>query len=250
MKERSGEYMYKLAVSDCSSRFSVKDQALRILSQHPLFESVSGTALEELVSLSTTSCLERGEVLFVRKDPADSVYVVIEGQVALEIISDEGRQVRLDTLHSGDVFGEFAVLDEGGRTADARALCEVRLLRIGKSNFLEMIVCESRFALAIIKDLVNKIRQTDDKMEDMMFRPLRQRLAMLLLELAYESGRGQQAVTITQAEIAERLSATREKVNTHLQTLRRSGAIGLHRGKIEFLDCALLGHADLSKLRP
>ena len=102
---------------------------------------------------------------------------------------------------------------------------------------MALISENSEFAMQIIQDLVRRLRNTDMQIEAITLLPLRSRLASLLLDLNRMYG---SQITITQSDLAERLSATREKVNVNLQTLREMGAVSLGRGKIEILSIDLL----------
>lgn len=204
-----------------------------ILSLSRLFRVLDDVAIERLVSASQTVDLPKGRILFARDDASDAAYIVLDGEISIEIVSPDGRAARFATLGTGDTFGELAVLDGLARTADARAASDARVLKIGKNRFMALAKEKPEFAFAIIADLVGKIRATNNQIEAVSFRSLRARLAALLLELAEKEG---DMARITQSELADRLSATREKVNMHLQSIRQAGAIALGRGRIEFRD--------------
>lgn len=211
---------------------------LDLLERSRLFASLTIEAKKKLTRDIRLTTLTKGQLLFSRGDAADAVYVVKEGELAIEVLSDQGRSIRMTTLQQGDVFGEIAVLDSGERTADARATKKTELLRVPKSNFLLLALEEAKFSFAIVSDLASKIRKTNVQVENISFQPLRVRLALLLNELAARADHG--TINITQFEIADRLSATREKVNVHLQAIQNEGAIKIGRGKITICDIELL----------
>ena len=196
--------------------------------------------LDQIVGASPVRTVGAGKTLFSKGDPAEAVYVVIEGEVAIEIISPNGRIVHVATLRPGAVFGEIAVLDKGVRTADVRALSSALVLRISDTAFRELVENSPAFSRAIIDDLIEKLRNTDGQLEDISFKPLHARLASLLLDFVADAPETVPSIKITQAALAERLSATREKVNVHLQSIQRAGAIKLRRGRIEVLDVGRL----------
>lgn len=79
----------------------------------------------------------RGTYLFRRGDVGDALYVVLDGQVALELPSGEGTRV-LGLSGPGDWFGELALLTHGPRTADARITVDATLLRIARDTWAEL----------------------------------------------------------------------------------------------------------------
>jgi len=214
----------------------MNDAAAAILGRSRLFSTLDDDHIRRILASSPTVKIPGGKTIFSKGEPPDAVYVVLNGEIAIEIISPQGRSVRVATLKEGAVFGELAALDGGMRTADARASQNAELLRIGKSAFQDLIAQAPAFARAIIGDLIEKLRMTDDQIENISFKPLKPRLAGLLLTLAGDVDAAAPAIPITQAALAERLTATREKVNIHLQVIQRAGAIRLKRGKIDILD--------------
>lgn len=79
----------------------------------------------------------RGTYLFRRGDAGEALYVVLDGQVALELPSGEGTRV-LGLSGPGDWFGELALLTHGPRTADARIAVDATLLRIARDTWAEL----------------------------------------------------------------------------------------------------------------
>lgn len=211
-----------------------------ILQNSRVFRSVCEQTAQRLFGASRKIQFDRGQLLFSRGDVADSIYVVIEGEVAIETISEQGRPVRVATLRPGQVIGELAVLDEAARTADARATQPSLLLKIDGAAFLMAVKEDPAFALTIIRNLITRLCETNDQIENISLHTLLIRVALTLSELAKGKSGTDRFIKITQTELADRLSATREKVNIHLQTIQRSGAIVLHRGRIEIVNAERL----------
>lgn len=210
-----------------------------ILKESRLFQPLSDVARAQILSSSRTLNLQRDQLLFSKGDEADTVYVVLSGEIAIEVISEQGRVARVATLHQGEVIGELAVLDDGPRTADARAIADSGLLKVDRATFLNLIQTEPPFAQSLIRDLIGRLRKSNDQVENVSLKPLRARIA---LTLAMLGGSGNTTLKMTQTELAERVSATREKVNSNLQEIQGAGAIALHRGRIEIIDFKKLNH--------
>lgn len=215
----------------------MKASISEFLSKARLFEVLSDTAVSDLSGRAEWHDLDADKVVFYQGDEAERIYVIISGEVTIETVSAEGRVVSIASLEKGDVFGEMAVLDQGKRSANVRTLTPTKLMSLSSSTFLGLISENSDFAMQIIRDLVQRLRNTDIQIEAITLLPLRSRLASLLLDLNRMYG---SKIDITQSDLAERLSATREKVNVNLQTLRELGAVALGRGKIEILNSDLL----------
>ena len=63
-----------------------------------------------------------GETIFLMDAPGDSMMAILEGSVRISVPSPDGKEIVLALLHPGEVFGEIALLDGKGRTADARGM--------------------------------------------------------------------------------------------------------------------------------
>ncbi len=191
-------------------------------------------AARTALSSSPRVSLHRDEMLFSAGDLAEAVYVVLTGEIALEIDGADGKSICVSSLKAGGVFGEIALLDGMPRSVGARAAAPATLLSIKAATFLGLVRAHPDFALAIIRDLAGKVRSTNGQVSGLSFKSLRGRVAGLIASL----GQSQATIAMTQNELAARLGASREKVNGHLQAMQAAGAIRLARGRIEVTDPA------------
>lgn len=203
------------------------------------FRALPEAARAEIFDNARKTSLSAGQTLFLRDDPAEFLYIIIDGEIAIETISLNGKTVRVATLGAGEVIGELGVLGEIQRTADARAVGDATLLTIDARAFRRTLSEQPGFALDIMKLLIERLRQTNEQVEYISTRPLRERIALLLLRRSAASNESP-ILTITQSELATAVNASREKVNTHLQHMRKNNAIALARGRIDILDRAWL----------
>lgn len=107
----------------------------------------------------TVSVFQQGALIFTEGDPPDCAYLIEEGRV--EIASERGgERVVFDVLGPGEVFGEIAVLDAERRTATARALTEVRLLRIERGQLIERVEQSDPIVRQLLRKLLTRYRST------------------------------------------------------------------------------------------
>lgn len=108
-----------------------------------------------------TEDFSKGEFVFEEGDLGTEMYIVHEGQV--EIVQDfEGEQKQLAILDKGDFFGEMALLEDLPRTAGARALDDVKLIKINGATFDQMLRAKPEIAVRIMRKLSRRLRQTDE----------------------------------------------------------------------------------------
>lgn len=206
-----------------------------ILGTRSLFAVLPADKIENLARVARLQSLAKGQSLFEQGDPSDAVYVVVDGQIAVGTVGEDGQETHFADLPPGAVFGEMAVIDGGPRTAGITAMAQARVLRLPGDVFVAALSSEPAFALSMLRDLIGKLRATDIRLEDRSVLSLEERLAKFLGQAAVGD-----TVRLTQAQIAERLGVSREAVNRRLKALEDLGAIALARGRVTVLDAARL----------
>lgn len=198
------------------------------LAKSALFAPLTEARRKKLVAEGSVTALNPGALLFARGDPGDALYVVIEGEIEVCVSTEGGRSVRMAALGPGAVIGEMAVLDGGGRSADANAVRRSRLLRISRDATLSALKAEPAAMLALLAEMSRRVRSADGVLEDVALLDLGGRLARLLLQ---EAGAGA-LISLSQSEMARRIGASREKVNRKLHQWKDEGWLSLGRAGV------------------
>ena len=178
-----------------------------------------------------------GTTIFHRDDPGSTLHVINSGLVKLVLASPEGREVTVGILDAGDFFGELALLDGGARSASAVALEAVETLTLDREPFIAMLERHPQVATALLGVLGDRLRRTDELIQDILFLDLPGRLAKQLLALADERGVATPAgikidLRLSQSELAGIIGATRESVNRCLNAYADRGILDLDRDTI------------------
>jgi len=108
---------------------------------------------------------EDGETIFNRGDPAEDIYLIESGHVRIFTFDEEGRQLTLNTLGPGEVFGELAVLDNQPRSASAAAVGTTVLLRLCSDHLLTLVRASPELAESLFNLLVQRTRHMTDYIE-------------------------------------------------------------------------------------
>ncbi|MFT4705166.1 MAG: CRP-like cAMP-binding protein [Bradymonadia bacterium] len=116
----------------------------------PLFASLSGDELGELLRLAKPFVREAGDTLFSEGDPADGLYVVERGEVGVVTMSNGGDPVRLAELGNGAVIGELALIDGATRSATVEALAMTTGYWLSRARFDELRGSGSRAAYKVV----------------------------------------------------------------------------------------------------
>jgi CRP/FNR family transcriptional regulator, cyclic AMP receptor protein len=94
-----------------------------------------------------------GESVFLAGDPADCLYVVRSGDVRLHN-GDE----QIETVTSGGIFGEMALVDGLGRSASATAATDCELVALDERRFQYMVQETPFFAQAVMRVMAERLR--------------------------------------------------------------------------------------------
>jgi len=188
------------------------------LKQVSIFNGLNDEEIHDLISVAKKRTFRSGEVIFHRDDPGQVLYIIKEGKVKICLISPDGQEISLVVFGKGEYFGEFALLDGLPRSADAIALEKVECYTLQRSDFHNVIMKNPRIAIQIMEILCERLRRTDQQVEDLIVLDVYGRVAKKLLELAETHGTKQEDgilinVRLTQQELAAMVGASRESVN-------------------------------------
>jgi CRP/FNR family transcriptional regulator, cyclic AMP receptor protein len=217
-----------------------------ILRNHALFAQLTSGEIDQLLAHARVAHYRHGDVIFHKASPGTGMMAVLAGQVRISAPSPDGREIVLNMINPGEIFGEIALLDGKDRTADAVAQTDCELLVIERRSFIPFLISNPEIALRLLAVLCDRLRRTTEQVEDMLFRDLPSRLAKKLLSLAATSGtrseRGVRIATrLSQRELGAMVGMSRESVNKQLRQWQVEGIIASEEG------CILL--ADERKLR-
>ncbi len=107
---------------------------VEVLAGSPLFELLSSQELQYVAELARPRRFRAGELVFEEGTPGDSVYVVAEGEVAVQRRDLGGEQVLLAELGPRQFFGEMSLVDKVQRSATVRARTDCELLQLTAEN--------------------------------------------------------------------------------------------------------------------
>ena len=207
---------------------------IALLRNNPLFRELAPAVLEPLGNYMTRRTVRRGTPIFAKGDPGNGLMAVITGLVKISVPSTDGREVVLNIIQDGDVFGEIALLDGHPRTADATAMSDCELLVMERRDFIPFVREHPDVAVKFIEVLCARLRRTSEQVEDVLFLNLPGRLAKALLRLSQGNGSTatRRKVIITQREISQIIGTSRESTNRLLREWERRKWVLLERGGI------------------
>ncbi|HLG69549.1 MAG TPA: Crp/Fnr family transcriptional regulator [Chloroflexota bacterium] len=216
--------------------------ALELLAKTPLFAVLQAEDLEELARTTRTRTYERGDIIFHKDDPGYTLYVIVSGAVKISVSSSEGDEIILAILTRGQFFGEMALFDEQPRSADAETIQPSEVLTVQREDLLRLLEKRPRMAITqLLKLLAQRLRATDELLQDAAFLDIPSRLAKRLLDLAAAHGEKTPSGTkinlrLTQQDLASMIGARRENVNRALAYYQSRGWLSKEGGHFTILN--------------
>ncbi len=219
--------------------------AATLLRYNALFGGLTEEDLNEVVALGHSRAVKKGESLYLQGDPGTTLYLIVSGEVVISANSPEGQEMHLNTLTSGDIMGEIALLDGGTRTASATVNQDGLIFCIERSDFLALLERQPHITTQLLKLVCQRVRWTSGLLEDSVFLTAQARLAKRLLSIAQAAGTQVPdgfEIRLSQTDLARYLNLTRQVVNQLLQGLQKDGVVTLGHRKVTIHDQeALLG---------
>jgi CRP/FNR family transcriptional regulator, cyclic AMP receptor protein len=156
------------------------------LKQSDIFYQFTPTQLEMVANLCQEVVFQSGETIFKENSSSKELYIIVQGEVEILInpstvgpaaLKNKPNDSVIATLRRGQSFGEVALVDEGLRSASARAAQkDTRLLVISRDKVI--MLCETypqlgyRLMHNLAADLAMKIRNTDLRIrEQLLYQP-------------------------------------------------------------------------------
>ena len=146
----------------------------------PLFSSLDSKATAELGEYLTIHDYPKSATIFRNGDPGDAMYLIDVGKVRISITDADGAVVTLAELGPGDFFGEMAMLDGQGRSANATAIDDARLAKLTRDDFLSFMRSDPRVTLELLTALTHRLRRTDELLRHRVSRNVNQEEALRL----------------------------------------------------------------------
>lgn len=168
------------------------------------------------------------QVLLLENDWGTSVYFILDGWVKIRTYNLDGKEVTLNILGKGELFGEMAALDEVPRSTDVITLVPTVIGNMPAQDFVQLLNSEPKAGIRLAQLMARRLRQVNRRLR------LREsdsvsRVADILLFLADGQGRaGTQGIEIPNLphrELSSLSGLARETVTRVLSKLEKKGLI-------------------------
>ena len=138
-------------------------ERILFLKRISIFSSLSSYELRKIAEVVAEEDFEPGEIIFSEGEFGESMYLVVDGKISIFTGRPPAIKV-LASFEKGNFFGEMGLYDDKPRAASAIADVHSRTLVLRKGEFCDLISEFPMVALGIMKELNNRIRATNKKL--------------------------------------------------------------------------------------
>ena len=207
-------------------------ETIHTLRDAPIFEGVSERILSDITDSSRIRALEKGEILFSQTDPADTVYIVQSGCIAIFLATLEGRELVINEMHRGDCFGELSLITDQPRSTGALARESSEVISIPRDVFLKGLEAEPELMRRVLETTALRLRVSSERESALAFLDSSARIAKVLLQLDQQAD-NDGVIKVTQEDLAQYVGLARQTVAQALGQWRRVGWVETGRVRIE-----------------
>lgn len=210
---------------------------IETLKKCEIFSGLTGKELSGISALFEERRIKKDEYIFMEEDPSGWFYILSSGRVKIVKHSQSGKDIILEIISPGDVFGGVAVLDKKPFPASAQAMEPVSVVRISRRNLFDLMEEHPVLKLAIVKSFSDRLRNAHETLKNIATERVERRIASLLLKLSEKVGiddKGYKKLDfpLTRQEIAEMVGTTVETCIRTMSKYQKEGRVKSSGGRI------------------
>lgn len=194
----------------------------------PFFKGLPDEILSKVTCHVVTRTHPSNQVILLENDWGGSVYFIVDGWVKIRTYNLDGKEVTLNIIGKGEVFGEMAALDEVPRSTDVITLTKTKISSIPAQDFVDLINSEPLAGVRLAQLMGTRLRQVNRRLRlreaDSM-----SRVADTILFLAEGQGKrsegGIEIPNLPHRELSSLSGLARETVTRVLTKLEKKNLI-------------------------
>jgi CRP-like cAMP-binding protein len=203
-----------------------------------LFDGMDDKTMHRVDSMSSMSSAKPRQPIYFPDEPSQAIFLLKEGHVKISRITDDGKEMILDVLGPGEIFGELSLTDGGApRNEMAEALDDAVICTVRKQDFELMLRANPELNVEVTKRIGLRLKRFEERVTDLMFKDVRKRIASFLVRYAEELGKIRGGIVtikvhLSHQDIALLTGSARQTVTTTLNEFRSLGLIEFSRSAI------------------
>lgn len=195
----------------------------RCLSKVKLFKNLGIDDSKSIYLSAVHKDFARGENIFHFNDPIDKVIVIRYGKIKASNFDSSGKEIISKIYVPGDIIGDDSIFLEETYDTNGLALEKTGICMLNKDTLRSILASDADFSINMIKNLSQKLHDSEKLLEVLSIKDSYKRLAAFLL---YRSRLiSSDTISLNQEDIASSINMTRETVSRKLSQLEKEGII-------------------------
>ncbi len=193
----------------------LSDEDVRMIDRHSLMQQI-----------------RRGQPIYLQGAPANNVYILKKGVVKINRLTSQGREITLDIIREGSIFGEMSLADPAEMNESAEAIEDGVICAMKKEDMERFIQKIPILSVRVSQMMGFRRYSIENKLVDLLFRTVEQRFAKTLMSLVDDFGIPHVDgillnIRLTHKDFAALIASTRETVTATVNNLKHKGVIGI-----------------------
>ena len=194
----------------------------------PFMSDLPEDSIHKIAAHFVTITHPQNQVLLLENDWGGSVYFILEGWVKIRTYNLDGKEVTLNILGRGEIFGEMAAMDKMPRSTDAITLTKTLIGRIPAEDFVNLINTEPLAGVHLVQLMAKRLRQVNRRLqlrEASSISRVADAILFLVEGQGTEDEQGTEIPNLPHREISSLSGLARETVTRVLTKLEKKGLI-------------------------
>ncbi|MEL6439042.1 MAG: Crp/Fnr family transcriptional regulator [Cyanobacteria bacterium J06621_8] len=194
----------------------------------PFMSDLPEDSIHKIAAHFVTISHPANQILLLENDWGGSVYFILDGWVKIRTYNLDGKEVTLNILGKGEIFGEMAAMDKMPRSTDAIALTKTLIGRIPAEDFVNLITTEPVAGVRLVKLMAKRLRQVNRRLqlrEASSISRVADAILFLVEGQGTEGEQGTEIPNLPHREISSLSGLARETVTRVLTKLEKKGLI-------------------------
>lgn len=210
---------------------------LSLLESIDLFGELDAAQLERVAQVARQHRLARDAYLYYQGDPADHLFVLLEGRLKLTQVTPEGHQILLRYVGPGEAFAILAILGGIDYPTSAQAVEDSLLLSWDRQSMRDLMRQAPGLALRALDVMAGHVCEFQDRIRELSTERVERRIARALLRLARQSGRKVEEgvlidLPLSRQDLAEMTGTTLFTVSRTLSQWESQGLVATGRERV------------------
>jgi len=194
----------------------------------PIFSDLDDEEIKKVAEIGINQKFSKNGIVFLEDEEGAALFIIVSGKVKIVRTDDDGGEVILSILGTGDFFGEMAILDGLPRSATVVSIDNSELFMIHRRDFLQLIERSPHVAVSLLRELTRRLRRSDGQIKSLSLKDAVGRVASVILQLADDTGKIKKGKVIIpdfplQQDLANMAGTSRETISRTIHQFIREG---------------------------